>query len=217
MKTALFVIGLVMLLLVTVAIVLVANLLTKPIRTVTEGRRALAGRGRVTSSNDEVGRPPPSSRRLPAREGHGRRSRRRRRPDRLGHPAFGEGRARQRVRPPGRRPARDRRPRLDAPPRASATPRGRWPTRPTRPAARSGRSPPRSARSPRAPNVQVQKVETVREAAERAAGRARQRRDAPTRPPRPAEQAKAIASEGLVAAERGLRRDARPAPSPPPA
>jgi len=38
MKTALFVIGLVMLLLVTVAIVLVANLLTKPIRTVTEGR-----------------------------------------------------------------------------------------------------------------------------------------------------------------------------------
>ena len=60
MKTALFVIGLVMLLLVTVAIVFVANLLTKPIRTVTDAAERLAD-GDVDvdvdiKSNDEVGR-----------------------------------------------------------------------------------------------------------------------------------------------------------------
>jgi methyl-accepting chemotaxis protein len=60
MKTALFVIGLIMLLLVTVAIVFVANLLTKPIRKVTDAAERLADGDVDVSvdikSKDEVGR-----------------------------------------------------------------------------------------------------------------------------------------------------------------
>ena len=192
LKKALFVIGLVMLLLVTLAIVFVANLLTKPIRTVTDAAERLAD-GDVdvdveVHSKDEVGR-------LAASFG---RTVEYLREKATAAEAVADGDLTVSVTPRSekdllgnafQRLVSDLRTIVG---QVSSTASGvtdvlarRWPTPPTRPAARSRRSRPRSARSPRAPTSRSRRSRSSARRPPAPPRRPATAPSAPTRPPRP--------------------------------